>query len=450
MSKLLIRLFVVTLVMILHFVSLARAEPVSFRDDIARVILDHCVACHGEKKAEGGYRIDTYSLFAGDQSDSGSRGVVARDREESEVLRRITSDDVDERMPLGGDRLPAGFVTQFQQWIDEGAKFDGPDPETMLASYAPLLHPDPPQHYRQTMPIAAIHFSSDGSEIYVGGYYEITVWSTTNGMLLRRIKNGSQRSTAMDLSADGKRLAVGGGVPGKRGAVRLLDTETGNLERMFAPLTDMVLDLQWSPDGSCLAVGTAESLLRVYSLEGDEAPLTIAGHSDWVTSVAWSPDGKQLGSGSRDRTAKVFDAQSGDLLMTYSKHEQPVRGVAFHPNGSELFSAGDDKRMHRWTIAKGEQLANLDLGDQVNRLPRIGPYLFAACSDRTVRQYHAQTNEEVRHYSGHQDWALSVAFHGATKRVAAGGFDGKVLIWNSDDATLVCQFVAAPGYAPKN
>ena len=48
------------LVFALAATAAAQADPVSFKKDISPILLDNCLACHGPKKAEGGYRIDTY------------------------------------------------------------------------------------------------------------------------------------------------------------------------------------------------------------------------------------------------------------------------------------------------------------------------------------------------------------------------------------------------------
>jgi len=427
----------------------AVAEPVSFRNDIARVLLDNCVACHGEKKAEGGYRVDTFELLVG-EGDSGIPGFVAADLEESEAFRRIVSEDVDERMPLEGDPLMPEFIALLKQWIEEGAKIGDVDPKAPLASYAPLFQQAAPEQYLQTVPITALQYSTDGNELFVGGYYELTVWNANDGKLLRRIPGASQRTMAINLSADGKTLAVGGGTPGKSGTVRLFDAETGKLKKTFAPTADMVLDLQFSPDGSKLAVGTAESLLLVYDATSGEKLKTIAGHSDWVTAVAWSPDGKHIASGSRDSTAKVYDAESGEIVITYSSHGKAVRGIAYHPEGAEVFSAGADNKIHRWKAADGKKQAEIVFGSEVYKLPLVGAYLFAASADKTVRQVDAKTFAEVRQFTGHEDWAISVAIHEATGRVASGSFDGEVKIWNAEDGAPVGQFIAAPGYQPSN
>ena len=66
------------------------ADTVSFRSEIAPILLENCVACHGAKKAEGGYRLDTFAEMM-KTGDSGVAPVTAGDGEKtSELLRRLT------------------------------------------------------------------------------------------------------------------------------------------------------------------------------------------------------------------------------------------------------------------------------------------------------------------------------------------------------------------------
>src|SRR5438093_3337486 len=139
--------------LILSNVSLA--DDVSFKRDVAPLLLNNCLACHGPKKSEGGYRIDTFERLTA-EGDSSQPGFRAKDLEGSEAFRRITSTDVKERMPLEGDPLPAEQVAVVKKWIESGLPFDGPDVKAPLASYIPPpTHPASPEAYRSTMPIPA-------------------------------------------------------------------------------------------------------------------------------------------------------------------------------------------------------------------------------------------------------------------------------------------------------
>ena len=428
------------------FAATAAAEPVSFQRDVASVLLNNCLACHGPKKAEGGYRIDTFERVTA-AGDSTQPGFMAKDLEGSEAYRRITSSDAKERMPLEGDPLPAEQVELLKRWIDEGVKFDGPDAKAPLSSYIPPpTHPAAPESYRGTLPITAVEFSPDGAQLYAGGYHEVTVWNPENGELLRRIPGLGQRVYAIRFSPDGKSLAIACGAPGKHGEVRILNAENRELVRVLSLTSDVVFDCAFNPAGDRLATTAADGVVRVFEVATGKEELTITSHSDWVYCVAWNADGSKFATGSRDKTAKVFDAKTGELLITYNGHNQPVRGVLFHPGGEELYSAGSDNKLHRWKRADGKKAADAPLGGEAYKLTPAGEAFLASSADKKIREFTAKDQKQVRELTGAKDWVLSTAVNAGTKRLAGGTFDGQVYVWNAEDGKLVTSFYAAPGY----
>ena len=335
-----------------------------------------------------------------------------------------------------------------KRWIEEGAKYDADDPQADLAKIVPPpQHPPAPQAYRNTLPITALAFNPDGSELFVGGYHELTVWSAADGKMLRRIGNVGQRCYSLAFSPDGKTLAVASGTPGRLGEVRLFDPASGELKSVLGTTSDVTFDVAYNSKGDRLAACSADGVIRVFHLPDGKEDLTITSHSDWVMAIAWSADGSKLISASRDKTAKVFDAKNGDLIVTYSGHGQPVQGVAFHPDGAEAFSSGVDKKVHQWKIADGKKTADVtSFKGEAFRLLAAGDFLFATSADKSARQFEIKTRKQVRAYSGHQDWVISAAYSANAKRLAGGGFDGRVIIWNSEDGKQVASFLAAPGF----
>ena len=424
---------------------LIAAEPVSFRRDIAPILISNCVACHGAKKAEGGYRVDSFERFVG-EGDSGAAAITAGEPDDSETYQRIIAEDEDTRMPLDGESLTEQQIDIVTRWIKEGAQYDAEDPTVALPSIVPApTYPDPPAAYPRSVPVTAVAFSPDGTRIVAGGYYELTIWSAEDGTLVQRIKNVGQRTYAIRFSNDGKTVVAGGGSPGRLGEARIFHAETGELVRVLGTTSDVVLDVQFNPAGDKLAVAGADGAVQIFAVEDGKLIRTITSHSDWVMAVAWSADGKQIASASRDKTAKVFELETGELLVTYGGHGQPVQGVAFHPNNTLVYSSGKDNKNHWWNKADGKKSGELGLGAEVCKLQQTGGFLFAASADKSVRQLEAAAQKEIRKYAGHGDWALSAAYHEGTKRVASGGFDGAVKIWNAEDGTDTISFVAAPG-----
>ncbi len=101
---------------------LAAAEKLRFNRDIRSILSDKCFACHGNDKNKRSVDMRL------DQRDSAlaAKAIVPGKPEESEVLRRILSDDPDVVMPpphakLG--RLNSAQVATIRQWIAEGADY---------------------------------------------------------------------------------------------------------------------------------------------------------------------------------------------------------------------------------------------------------------------------------------------------------------------------------------
>jgi tricorn protease-like protein len=426
-----------------------QAEEVSFKSAIAPILIDNCVACHGPKKAEGGYRVDSYERFLS-AGDSEADAITAGSPDESETLQRIITEDECFRMPLEGDPLSAEQITLITRWIKEGAKYDAEDPQAALANIVPApTYPDSPEIYPRSVPVTAVAFNPAGDQLVAGGYYELTIWNVSDGSLIRRIKNMAQRTFAIRFSNDGKTIIAGGGSPGQIGEARLFDAETGELQQVLGTTSDVVLDVQLNPKGDKLAIAGADGAIQIFNLADGQFVRTITSHSDWVMAIAWNADGTQIASASRDKTAKVFDVETGELSVTYGGHSEPVQGVAFHPNNELVYSSGKDNKIHWWNKSDGKKSGELALGGEVFKLHHSSTFIFAPSADKSVRQLDAASQKEVRKYAGHSDWALSSAFHVDSKRVASGGFNGDIQIWNAEDGKSVVSFVAAPGISKK-
>lgn len=429
----------------------AAAEPsVSFRREIAPILLRRCESCHGEKKARGKFRLDSYAR-AVERAADGTAGVVARNLAASKIYERIIAVDADERMPAEADALPGSEIALVRRWIEEGAPFDGTNTAATLASIIPSIrHPDPPEAYARLVPIVALAFSREGRELFTGGYHEINVWDAATGAPLRRIRNQGQRTLGLSVHPGQDWLACAGGSPGRLGEVRVFHSGTGDLLQVLDTTSDLAIAAAFSPNGARLATGSADGRIRIYETNGWRLVRLIENHADWVNAISWSPDSLRLASASRDKTAKVFDALSGQRLATFSGHDKPILAVAFHPEGREVFSCGVDRTICRWLAADGKKTAELArLDAEVLSLSVGRDILLATCADGSSAAFSLADNKPVLTRKGHADWVTSGAQDGVSRRVATGSFDGRVLVWESRGTNPVFQFTAAPGWAKR-
>jgi hypothetical protein len=115
----------------LLFAGLAAAdEPlpatVEYNRDVRPILSDACYNCHGPdaKRRKAGLRLDT-EAGALAQLRGGDKAIVPRDPSHSELVRRISADDEQERMPppKSGRKLTARQVALLRRWVEQGAKW---------------------------------------------------------------------------------------------------------------------------------------------------------------------------------------------------------------------------------------------------------------------------------------------------------------------------------------
>lgn len=99
----------------------ARSGAVSFRGDVAPLLLQKCGSCHVNDD-KGDFAMRSFSELI----DSGM--VDAGDSQGSRLLEVIRTGD----MPRGGGKVSPAELEMLAAWVDAGAKFDGPSPAANL------------------------------------------------------------------------------------------------------------------------------------------------------------------------------------------------------------------------------------------------------------------------------------------------------------------------------
>lgn len=131
MPNVVMRLHLSLLCLFLTVSAVHAADEVNFNRDIKPILSDKCYACHGpdEGQRQGGSGEGLrFDIEANAKSDLGGySAIVAGKIEDSELVRRILSDDPDEVMPPPehNKTLTSTEIQRLQDWIAQGAKWSG-------------------------------------------------------------------------------------------------------------------------------------------------------------------------------------------------------------------------------------------------------------------------------------------------------------------------------------
>ena len=418
----------------------ASGKLISFSNEIAPVLQQRCVPCHGPKLAESGYRVDSYRALQAEMT-SGEQAIVPDAPEMSELFQRLVHEDSDLRMPAEADALDSMEIELIREWIEQGAVFDGHSPDQILISLIPgVRHPAPPAKYPAPLPISAIAFDPAMNNIFVSGYHEITAWSLS-GDLIRRFSNQGQRTYSIDLDPGGKQFLASGGTPGVIGEVRVFDQESGQVLAILARADEVILDARYSPDGTQVAVAMPDGSVQLYDTKTNQEQLTLLGHSDQVTSLTWHPDGQRIGTTSRDKAAKVFDAKTGKSISTFAGHTDCVNSLAFL-DGDDVITVSDDGKASVWSANDGrrrrEAVSGKDPWLDVARHEKV--YVVSG-ADRLI-VFEIGSNRKISELASEGDWMTVVAKEGSNNAKVIGLHSGNVITQNAENE--VTRFSVQP------
>lgn len=198
----------------------------------------------------------------------------------------------------------------------------------------------------------------------------------------------ADRVTALAFSHDGKMLATGGGEPSRSGEVHLWNTSDWSMMGRIAEAhSDVVYDLEFSPQGGLLASGGSDRMLKTIDIVQMTPVRNFEGHTGHVLGVTWRADGRTLASAGADKVVKLWDAKEGTQKKTISGFKSEITSVRFIGLEDRIvFSTGDGKVESRDSNG-GARPGFGGFDDYVHRVSCSldGQVIAASGEDRVVR-----------------------------------------------------------------
>ena len=192
-----------------------------------------------------------------------------------------------------------------------------------------------------------VAFSPDGSTVATGSENAgaTLLWNLRTQRKVARLRGSALSAslsaltgTSSPLRAPTERCVYGMRAPTRR---------SGHLHRDSSPVSSIA----FSRDGSVVAVGSANALVRLWDVKTRvQLGRPFRGHTGAVTSLAFSRgEGSTLASGSADRTVRLWSVRTHvQLGQPLHGHTAQVDSIAFGPDGRTLVTAGADGTVRLW------------------------------------------------------------------------------------------------------
>ena len=129
----------------------AKSTP-DFAREVPALFEKHCLKCHGPEKQKGGLRFDRKegALTSG---DSGEKAIVPGKASDSRLIKLVSSEDEDERMPPKDGPLSAAEIALLRQWIDAGAPWPDKGSSTSVIARSEMIVTDEDRKHWSFLPL---------------------------------------------------------------------------------------------------------------------------------------------------------------------------------------------------------------------------------------------------------------------------------------------------------
>jgi WD40 repeat protein len=317
----------------------------------------------------------------------------------------------------------------------------------------PQLVLDPGGHSASVLQVA---FTPDAQRVIsISRDKSVRVWDVVTGETLRvfRFAIGPGREgavRAMALSPNGRLLAVST-YPvgqGKFGyPIFLLELENGQLVKVLKGHGNVVTALAFSADGQRLASGGGDRDVLVWDAKTWGLLATLKGHTAYPSCLSFSPNGRHLVSVAEDRTARLWSVASAKVEAELRDGDHIPRSIAWSPDGKTIAVGNDDGTMSLWgpdgkrrgtLTGLRNHILSLTFTPSSREILMTGTGYGEDEAERGCSLIDLATGQERARFKKH----TNVVIHGSVSAdgklaVTAGGNNHEAFVWRTADGSLV-------------
>jgi serine/threonine protein kinase/WD40 repeat protein len=188
-----------------------------------------------------------------------------------------------------------------------------------------------------------VRYSPDGRSL-IAWARQVWVWNVATGQLrFPPIENENRRGMEVEVSSDGKQMAIAGG---RYLSVRVIELETGRLLGRPIKHADMVFTASFSPDGRLLVTACRDGQARVFDWATGELVLRGLSHDCDVLNAVFTPDGKYILTVGLDGTLRTWNAHDGRLAMRPHRVRFRDRQILVTPDSRYAATTGAVGEVH--------------------------------------------------------------------------------------------------------
>jgi hypothetical protein len=201
--------------------------------------------------------------------------------------------------------------------------------------------------------------------------------------------------------------------------------------------------------GNCVATSSRDKKVYLWSITSGEKIAELCGHSGSVTALAYAPGG-YLATGARDTMVKLWNLDTYTCVNTLAGHKKEISALAVQDN--LLASGSQDTFVRLWNVSNGRLLKVFPSWiprslSGVTALTFAAPDIVAAgYFDGNIMMWNLDPLRNWNHCSWKaHDGRINVLTCKKNGQIVSASADGRVTVWDQ----IVGQGVGKPSYSIK-
>ena len=277
--------------------------------------------------------------------------------------------------------------------------------------------------------ISKIGYSTDGTQIAVTTSIGVWLYDAQTGEELDLITGKNRNNSSHVVFSPDHKIIVTYNWWDRK--IRLWNTRKGKLIKTLTGYKGQINTVEYSPDSKTIATASDDKTIRLWNARTGKNLQILMGHTKPVYAVKFSPDGKTIVSRCGDKTIRMWNVYTGELIRTFNAFQGPI---AFSPDGNTILgtSSSSPRQLHMLNVTTGELIKTLHWRNLVPSAAYSpdGNRIAAGGYDGTIRLWDATTGQTIKTFKAHTDIVHDVVFSPDGKTLTTASRDDTMRWWD--------------------
>lgn len=277
----------------------------------------------------------------------------------------------------------------------------------------------------------------------------VRIWDMDSFICIRVLEGHTDNVWACDISSDNSLIASGS----LDRQFKIWDVKSGKelfnyklephdiirkglIPELHHPFPNSAYSVDFSPDNKYIAVGAADSLVRLFDAKTYSLIDTLRNHTGSILGVKYSNDGRYLISGGPRSNVVIWETDKYEPLYVLKDIEGYCGAFTFTNDNKKVLITGKCK-IEIIEIASGKIIRSIPVqcALQSVQLTSDEKYMITCAEDHTVSLYDYKTGKEIWVYKNPKPEICDCKLSPDNKYLAVSTPEGNILIWKMDDLT---------------